>query len=83
MSCRADKPAVSCAHRRMAVLSGRFQWRSGHGWVWKDAKRPDVCWERCPWCWGTLPDIDEATVRHFEELHNNGWPSDCEPDMEC
>lgn len=83
MSCRADTANVACAHRRMAVLKGRFAWRTGHGWVWADSKHPEQTWDVCPWCGGGLPDLDEAMVRKVRDWQANGWPSDVEPDHEC
>ena len=62
MTCRADRPEVSCPSRRLRVLQGRFTYRSGHGWVWLDGEAPEATWDGCPWCGGTLADLDQLRI---------------------
>jgi hypothetical protein len=36
---------------------------SGIGWVWLRAKDVTRPWERCPYCWGKLPQIEGVVDR--------------------
>lgn len=53
----------TCAARLKAVASGAFFPNFVHGWIWRDAKRPNKPWQVCPWCGRPLATMAEIAER--------------------
>jgi hypothetical protein len=45
------------------MLRGQFFYLWGIGWLWLRSKDVATPWERCPWCWGKLPTMEQAVLR--------------------
>ena len=73
--CSPVDPTARCEWRYTQVMRGRFEYRWGHGWVWKDARRPDVTWDICPGCGEQLCDLHDAAIDRVLGWMERGWPT--------
>jgi len=60
--CGSSHP-IPCPERKAEMLRGQFFYLWGIGWLWLRSKDVATPWERCPWCWGKLPTMEQAVLR--------------------
>ena len=68
MPCRENTP-IACPERKAAVKAGEFGYLDGLGWVWWKASDVTRPWDRCPWCWGKLPQLGPIV----DQLRKHDW----------
>lgn len=52
------------------MRAGQFFYLWGIGWLWLQCRDVTIPWERCPWCNGVLPTMEDAIERI---LRNDDW----------
>ena len=67
--CGSQHP-IPCVDRKAAMRAGQFFYLWGIGWLWLQCRDVTIPWERCPWCNGVLPTMEDAIERI---LRNDDW----------
>lgn len=71
--CHSSTPQVACVERHDAVRRGSF-WFSveARGWLWSYSVTFPDPWQTCPWCGGSLPSLQSAVERLWEQADGEG-----------